>query len=150
MPMNLGRDDWEISTRSSHSQQPQPEGQVHHDIGAFSSLAWKSSAIFGKVSLIDPLVYRVREEVLVKRKSIYLVFCVLGFLLPYSQFVPWVVTQHGVPMGLFLRELFANRIGGFLGMDVLVSAVVLIFFLRREGKGWASLISGCQGPEHEP
>ena len=69
-----------------------------------------------------------------KRKSIYLVFCVLGVALPYSQFVPWVVAQHGVPMGLFLRELFANRIGGFFGMDVLVSAVVLIFFLRREGK----------------
>lgn len=69
-----------------------------------------------------------------KRKSIYLVFCVLGIALPYSQFVPWVIAQHGVPMGLFLRELFANRIGGFFGMDVLVSAVVLIFFLRREGK----------------
>ena len=69
-----------------------------------------------------------------KRKSIYLVFCVLGVALPYSQFVPWVVARHGVPMGQFLRELFANRIGGFFGMDVLVSAVVLIFFLRREGK----------------
>lgn len=69
-----------------------------------------------------------------KRKSIYLLFCVLGVALPYSQFVPWVVAQHGVPMGRFLRELFANRIGGFFGMDVLVSAVVLIFFLRREGK----------------
>jgi len=44
------------------------------------------------------------------------------------------LAQHGVPMGLFFRELFANRIGGFFGMDVLVSAVVLIFFLRREGK----------------
>ena len=69
-----------------------------------------------------------------KRKSVYLVFCILGIVLPYSQFVPWVLAQHGVPMGLFFRELFANRIGGFFGMDVLVSAVVLIFFLRREGK----------------
>lgn len=68
------------------------------------------------------------------RKTIYLVFCVLGIVLPYSQFVPWVMAHHGVPLGLFLRELFANRIGGFFGMDVLVSAVVLIFFLRREGK----------------
>lgn len=68
------------------------------------------------------------------RKTIYLVFCVLGIVLPYSQFVPWVVAQRGVPLGLFLRELFANRIGAFFGMDVLVSAVVLIFFLRREGK----------------
>ena len=71
-----------------------------------------------------------------KRKSVYLVFCILGIVLPYSQFVPWVLAQHGVPMGLFFRELFANRIGGFFGMDVLVSAVVLIFFLRREGKSF--------------
>lgn len=69
-----------------------------------------------------------------KRKTIYLVFCVLGIVLPYSQFLPWVVAQQGVPPGLFLRELFANRIGAFFGMDVLVSAVVLIFFVRREGK----------------
>lgn len=69
-----------------------------------------------------------------KRKTVYLIFCVLGILLPYWQFVPWVAAQHGVPLGLFLRELFANRIGGFFGMDVLVSAVVLIFFVRREGQ----------------
>jgi hypothetical protein len=69
-----------------------------------------------------------------KRKTVYLAFCVLGIALPYWQFVPWVVTRHGVPLGLFFRELFANRISGFFGMDVLVSAVVLIFFLRREGK----------------
>ena len=69
-----------------------------------------------------------------KRKTVYLVFCVLGIVLPYSQFVPWIVAQHGVPLGLFVRELFSNRIGGFFAMDVLVSAVVLIFFLRREGK----------------
>ena len=68
------------------------------------------------------------------RKAVYLVFCVLGIALPYSQFVPWVVAQHGVPLGLFVRELFANHIGGFFGMDVLVSAAVLISFVLREGK----------------
>lgn len=68
------------------------------------------------------------------RKTLYLIFCILGILLPYSQFVPWVVTQHGVPLGLFVRELFANRIGGFFGMDVLVSAAVLMSFVQREGK----------------
>ncbi|HKW32076.1 MAG TPA: DUF2834 domain-containing protein [Candidatus Acidoferrum sp.] len=68
------------------------------------------------------------------RKTVYIVFCVLGILLPYSQFVPWVVAHHGVPLGLFVSELFANRIGSFFAMDVLVSAVVLIFFVRREGK----------------
>ena len=80
------------------------------------------------------------------RKTIYLVFCALGIVLPYSQFVPWIIAQHGVPMGLFVRELFANRIGGFFGLDVLVSAIVLIFFVRREGKslgvrhGWLPVV----------
>ena len=64
-------------------------------------------------------------------KAIYLVLCFLGLLLPYWQFAPWV-TQHGLNLALFVRELFANRIGAFFGMDVLVSAVVLIALMRIE------------------
>ncbi|HEY2547116.1 MAG TPA: DUF2834 domain-containing protein [Candidatus Acidoferrum sp.] len=63
------------------------------------------------------------------RKNVYLLFCVFGF--PYSQFMPWVVA-HGLNMPLFVHELFANRISGFFAMDVLVSAVVLIGFIRSE------------------
>ena len=65
------------------------------------------------------------------RKTLYLVFCILGIVVPYSQFIPWVL-QNGLDMPLFIRQLFANRIGGFFGMDVLVSAVVLISFVRSE------------------
>jgi hypothetical protein len=67
------------------------------------------------------------------RKHVYLVFCVLGLVLPYSQFVPWVL-ENGLQMKLFVQQLFANRVGGFFGMDVLVSAAVLIFFIRQEGQ----------------
>jgi hypothetical protein len=66
------------------------------------------------------------------RKILYLFLCALGFALPYWQFVPWVI-EHGLNMPLFARELFANRIGGFFGMDALVSAVTLIGFVRGEG-----------------
>ena len=74
------------------------------------------------------------EEFRMKRKGTDLAFCVLRVVLPYWQFLPWVVAQPGAPPGLFLRELFATRIGGFFGIDVLVSSVVLIFFVVREGK----------------
>jgi hypothetical protein len=67
------------------------------------------------------------------RKNTYLLFCVLGVVLPYSQFIPWVL-ENGLQLRVFFQQLFANRIGGFFGMDVLVSAVVLIFFMRREGR----------------
>ena len=67
-----------------------------------------------------------------RQRHVYLVFCALGFFLPYSQFVPWVLA-HGLNLSLFVHDLFANRIGAFFGMDVLVSAVALISFVRTEG-----------------
>jgi hypothetical protein len=66
-----------------------------------------------------------------KPRHVYLVLGILGFLMPYSQFAPWLL-EHGLNLSLFGRELFANRIGAFFGMDVLVSAVVLCIFAGRE------------------
>jgi hypothetical protein len=66
-----------------------------------------------------------------KPKTIYLVLCFVGAALPYWQFIPWLM-QHGMNLPLFSRELFANRISAFFGMDVLVSALVLIVFMRVE------------------
>jgi hypothetical protein len=81
-----------------------------------------------------------------KPKTSYLILCFAGFLLPYWQFVPWVL-QNGLNMPLFFRELFANRIAGFFGMDVIVSAVALIVFTRVERKrlpirrGWLVVVA---------
>ena len=66
-----------------------------------------------------------------KPKTLYLVLCFAGVVLPYWQFVPWAL-QHGLNLALFVRELFANRIGAFFGMDVIVSAVALLVFTRIE------------------
>jgi len=68
-----------------------------------------------------------------KARHFYLVCCVLGLLLPYSQFVPWLL-EHGLNVALFIRELFANRISAFFATDVIVSAIVLIWFIQSEGK----------------
>lgn len=66
-----------------------------------------------------------------KLKTIYLILCGAGVLLPYWQFVPWVAA-HGLNLSLFFQQLFANRIGAFFGMDVFVSAVALVVFMRAE------------------
>ena len=66
-------------------------------------------------------------------RHLYLVLCVLGTLLPYSQFVPWVA-ENGFDFPLFFQQLFANRIGGFFGLDVIVCALVLWVFVFAEGK----------------
>jgi uncharacterized protein DUF2834 len=70
-----------------------------------------------------------------KARHFYLVCCVLGLVLPYSQFVPWVF-EHGLDLTLFFHELFANRISTFFTMDVIISAIVLIWFIQSEGKRW--------------
>jgi len=67
------------------------------------------------------------------QKYIYLILCVLGFILPMSQFIPWVL-EHGPNVALFFRELFSTRIGGFFGLDVIVSALALFAFIYYDGK----------------
>ena len=66
-------------------------------------------------------------------KAFYLVCAVAGAIIPYSQFVPWV-SEHGPDAHSFVLELFSTRIGAFFGLDVLVSAVVLLTFIVREGR----------------
>ena len=65
------------------------------------------------------------------KKNVYLGLCVLGVVLPYWQFLPWAA-QNGLNLPLFVQQLFANRIGAFFGMDVLVSAIALLVFVRFE------------------
>jgi hypothetical protein len=66
-----------------------------------------------------------------KLKTIYLVLCVLGVVVPYWQLGPWLAA-NGLNMPLFFQQLFANHIGAFFGMDVVVSAVALLVFVRTE------------------
>jgi len=67
-----------------------------------------------------------------KPKSLYLLLCVAGTLLPYSQFIPFL-QEHGLDLRLFVEQLFATRIGGFFGLDVIVSSVVLWVMVAVEG-----------------
>lgn len=62
----------------------------------------------------------------------YIALALLGTAAPYAKFIPWLM-DHGLNPRLFVAELFSTRIGGFFGLDVLLSAVTLIFFIRREG-----------------
>ena len=63
---------------------------------------------------------------------IYLLLSVLGFALPYSQFVPFIA-YNGLDLPLFSEQLFANRISSFFALDLFVSSLVFWIFLFREG-----------------
>jgi hypothetical protein len=62
----------------------------------------------------------------------FLLLCVLGVVLPYSQLVAFLQRQ-GFDPSLFVEQLFANRISTFFGLDVMVSSVVLWVLVFSEG-----------------
>jgi predicted membrane-bound spermidine synthase len=66
-------------------------------------------------------------------RHVYLVFCVIGTVLPYWKLLPWMM-EHGLNLSLLCQELFATRIGAFFGLDVVVSAIVLFLFIATEGR----------------
>jgi Terpene cyclase DEP1 len=66
-------------------------------------------------------------------RAVYLALCVAGTVLPYTQFVPFL-REHGFDLGEFGAQLFATRIGGFFGLDVIVSSLVLWVLVWVEGR----------------
>ncbi len=62
----------------------------------------------------------------------YLILCLLGIALPYSQFIPFLF-ENGLNFERFFEQLFVNRISAFFGMDVVVSSLVLWTFVWVEG-----------------
>ena len=66
------------------------------------------------------------------KRTLYAALCITGTILPYSQFVPFL-RDHGFDPSLFIRQMFANKISGFFGMDVVVSSLAMWVFVYAEG-----------------
>ena len=62
----------------------------------------------------------------------YVVLCIAGTLLPYSQFIPFL-REHGLDLNQFSQQLFATRISTLFAFDVVVSSLVLWVFVYTEG-----------------
>ena len=82
-------------------------------------------------------------------KTVYLLLSVTGVVVPLTAFVPWV-QAHGLDVRLMASELFANRVSAFFGLDVIVSAVVVVLWAsvertRRTVPFWWS---GAGNPAH--
>ena len=64
---------------------------------------------------------------------IYIVLSVVGLVLPYSQFLSFIV-DNSLNLSLFFEQLFANQISSFFAFDVFVSSAVFWVFVFREGR----------------
>jgi len=81
---------------------------------------------------------------------VYAVLCIVGALLPLTQFVPWLVS-HGLNVPLLVQEALAAPVSAFAWSDVLISALALIVFVFAEGRrirmprAWLSLLGLAVG-----
>ena len=66
-----------------------------------------------------------------KIKYIYLILCIFGFILPYSQLVPLMLEQ-GFSINIF-DQLFANRVSALFALDLFVTAITFVVFAIYEG-----------------
>ncbi|MEM6521879.1 MAG: DUF2834 domain-containing protein [Cyanobacteria bacterium P01_C01_bin.70] len=66
-------------------------------------------------------------------KYVYGCLCLVGIILPFTQFVPWPLA-YGLQLLQLIAEASASPISAFAWLDVLVSAIVLIGFVLHEGR----------------
>jgi hypothetical protein len=66
-------------------------------------------------------------------KHFYLLLCIVGLLLPYSQFLPWLF-ENGIAPLTFVQQAYSQRVSGFAWMDVIVSSLVVFGFILAEGR----------------
>lgn len=79
-------------------------------------------------------------------KFIYILLCLLGTILPYWLFFPFLA-QNGLDLPLFVREMFSTPIAAFFSMDVLLASMALWTFIYVETRKhkikfwWLSIIA---------
>jgi hypothetical protein len=68
-----------------------------------------------------------------KPKTLYLALCVVGAILPYSLFIPFLL-ENGLDFRLIVEQMFSNRISGSFALDVIVSSIVFWVLVFVEGR----------------
>jgi hypothetical protein len=63
---------------------------------------------------------------------IYLILAIVGFALPYSQLIPFLL-DHGLNLSLFWSQLFASQISSAFAVDLFTSSLVFWIFVLKEG-----------------
>lgn len=64
-------------------------------------------------------------------KRVYLGLAAIGLVLPYSQFIPFLM-ENGVNTSLIINEITAYRLSAFAWLDVVITAVVVIVAVFEE------------------
>jgi len=67
-----------------------------------------------------------------KIKHIYIILCIFGIILPYSQIIP-LVLEGNFGFQMMIDQLFANRVSSLFALDLFVTATAFVVFALYEG-----------------
>lgn len=71
-----------------------------------------------------------------KLKHLYLVLAVAGMVVPYYFLITFLLAQ-GLDGRAFMQQLLGTRISTFFAVDLLLSSVVFVIFLRHEARRYS-------------
>ena len=64
-------------------------------------------------------------------RQIYLILAIIGAVVPYSAFSLWML-ENPFQLSAAFDEIMASRLSQFAWLDVLISGVVLLVFMRHD------------------
>jgi TRAP-type uncharacterized transport system fused permease subunit len=77
-------------------------------------------------------------------KKYYLGFALVGLILPYSQFI-FFLLENGFDTSLIFQQIINYRISSYAWLDVIVTAIVVIIVIleekERTSNWWLSIIA---------
>lgn len=62
------------------------------------------------------------------KKYFFLLLAIIGAIIPYAILLSWIA-DNGFNLALLFESIFANKISVFGWADVVISAIVLIYFI---------------------
>ena len=68
-----------------------------------------------------------------KPKHLYAALCIIGTILPYTQFVPWII-ENGLNISLLVNQIASSRVAAFGWLDAFVSALTLFVLIFTDGR----------------
>lgn len=68
-----------------------------------------------------------------KIKYLYILLCVIGAILPYYFFLPFII-ENGINLQMITDLLFVNKVSSAFGINALITSIIFVIFISIENR----------------
>jgi hypothetical protein len=66
-----------------------------------------------------------------KIKYLYVFLCIIGAILPYYFFLPFLI-ENGINFHILIDLLFVNKVSSAFGINALITSIIFVIFISIE------------------